>query len=299
MKAFIIEKLLVCIGAIPRNIRSPIGRYLGNLIYFVPTRERAIALKQIRLMLPESNAARITRRMYGSLGQTAIESFNIKPYVEHAAEHLSIDKPELAHDLLHAGRPVIALTAHTGNWDLMAAYIVQLGGNLTTVGKPARSAALQTILARLREEYGIRMLWRTGRDGTRDVIKEIKENRVVAALIDQDTRVSSVWTPFFGIPAKCPSGIVALAKKYDAEIVTCFNFRTGGNTYKLFVDHLDKSLSIEEVLMFYNRRLEELIRQFPEQWVWVHKRWRSPDPEFTMSSREYLRFLEQKLEQAI
>src|SRR5690606_16556425 len=114
VKAFIIEKLLLCIGAIPRNMRSPIGRCLGNLMYWVPTRERAIALKQIKLMLPECNAASITRRMYGSLGQTAIESFNIKPYIEHAGEHLSIDKPELAHELLHAGKPVIALTAHTG-----------------------------------------------------------------------------------------------------------------------------------------------------------------------------------------
>lgn len=287
--------LIRILGALPPDLRSRLGHMLGMLLFLIPSRERAVAVKQIQLFLPEENPTKVTRAMFANLGQTLFESLNAPPYLKDLKTRFTLHNQKFTHELLSSNRPIVALTAHTGNWDLMAAYMVAIGANLSTIGKPARNEALQTALSDMREAYGIRMLWRTGKDGTRDIIKELKNNRVVAALIDQDTRVSSSWIPFFGQPAKSPSGIIALAKRYDAIIATCFNVRTGLNSFELFVDTIDCNLTVDEILLEYNRRLESIIRQRPAQWVWLHKRWRSPNETLTMSTSEYLQFLDARL----
>lgn len=295
MKTASLKLLIRILGALPPDLRSLLGYALGIFLYLIPTQEKAIALKQIQLFIPEENPTKVTRAMFANLGQTLLESLNVPPYLKNIEIRFTLHNQELTHELINSNRPIVALTAHTGNWDLMAAYMVAMGANLSTIGRPARKASLQTVLAELREAYGIRMLWRTGKDGTRDIIKELKNNRVVAALIDQDTRVSSAWVPFFGHPAKSPSGIIALAKRYDAIIATCFNVRIGLNSFELFIDIIDTSLTVEEILTEYNRRLESIVRQNPAQWVWLHKRWRSPNETLTMSTSEYLKFLDARL----
>jgi KDO2-lipid IV(A) lauroyltransferase len=86
--------------------------------------------------------------------------------------------------------------------------------------------------------------------------------------------------------------IVTLAKRYNARISTAFLFRRRPGDYLVYFEPIDDHLSVEQILQTYNQRLEQLIRLYPEQWVWFHKRWRTQGGK-RLSSSQYMAFLEQ------
>jgi KDO2-lipid IV(A) lauroyltransferase len=194
-------------------------------------------------------------------------------------------------------RPIVCLTGHTGNWDLLAAYVISRGIPLTTIGREARSPTAQKVLETVREGYGIETIWRSDRTGLKRLLQCLKERRVVAALIDQDTRVDSIMVPFFGTPAKTPVSLISLGRKMNARFVTAFLFRTGWFRYSVWVEEIPDLNSEYDILCEYHQRLETLIRRFPSQWVWFHKRWRSLPDGTALSSREYQALLHDRLAQ--
>jgi KDO2-lipid IV(A) lauroyltransferase len=166
--------------------------------------------------------------------------------------------------------------------------MIHRGIPLTTIGREARNPAGQHILAKMRQGYGIETIWRSDRRAVKRLMECMKERRVVAALIDQDTRVDSLYVPFFGSPAKTPSSLISLGKRARARFVSAFLFRVGFMRYEVFTEEFPDDLSEDELLAMYNARLEALIRRFPGQWVWFHKRWRSRPDGTVLSTRQYL-----------
>jgi KDO2-lipid IV(A) lauroyltransferase len=224
-----------------------------------------------------------------------MESLNLSPLLKPPYNSISFPRWDELEAQLKGDRPTIVLTGHTGNWDLLAAYTIARGVEIATVGREARNPVLQHLLRSIRDGYGINTIWRSDKSGIKKLLSLLKEGKVVAALIDQDTRVESVSIPFFGESAKTPSSLIALGKRHNARVMTAFLFRTSPATYEVFAEPLDDSLSTEEVLQTYNQRLETLIRRFPEQWVWFHKRWRTSANGVTKSSREYIAWLREKI----
>lgn len=282
--------LLTFFGALPVNVRRFFGATLGLLFALIPTRERQIARLQLSLFMSPSGGAALTSRVYRSLGITAAESLNLSPLL-HRGDAVRYQGLDMLAGLVNRGGGVIALTAHTGNWDLLAGDLVHRGIPITTVGKEARLPFFQRLLGDLRGRNGVKTLWRAEETSVRELINELERGRLIAALIDQDTRVASTWVPFFGVAAKTPSALVELALRRQVPMISAFIFRESSGSYRCFLEELPAS-SIEGVLLEYHRRLEGYLRLYPEQWVWFHKRWRSPNSETTMSTGEYLETLE-------
>jgi KDO2-lipid IV(A) lauroyltransferase len=288
--------LTAVLGSLPVSIRSSIGWCLGYLIGLLPLRERRFTSLQLKVFLPEVSDSRLTPRVFANAGQTLLESLNVRPILAQHATRITCDSWEQVKNWVADPRPIVALTAHTGNWDLLAAYVISRGIPLTTIGREARKPSAQAVLRSIRDGYGIETIWRSDRSGLKRLISCLKERRVLAALIDQDTRVESVPVPFFGTAAKTPVSLITLGRKMNARFVTAFIFRTGWLRYSIFVEEIPAVQSDIEILSLYNQRLESLIRQFPDQWVWFHKRWRSPAGKETLSSREYEHMLRNRLE---
>lgn len=284
------------LAALPFSVRSALGWGLGYLVGLLPLRERRFTLLQLQVFLPSLRAGRVTPRVFANAGRTLLESLNLKPILTPSSRKLfACPAWDSIERWTKEERPIIALTGHTGNWDLFAAYIISRGIPLTTVGREARNPAAQAILRAMREGYGIETIWRSDRTGLKRLMNCLKERRVVAALIDQDTRVESLMIPFFGTPAKTPSSLVALGKKYNARFVSAFMFRVGRRSFEAYVEEFPENLSEEELLTEYNRRLENLVRRYPDQWVWFHKRWRTIAVGETLSSRQYEQELKARL----
>jgi KDO2-lipid IV(A) lauroyltransferase len=279
------------IGAIPLSIRRWIGTAIGTILASIQSKDCRIARRQLATFLPEEDTEQLLKGTYRNLARNALEAFNLFPILRHSKFRIHSEPPGLIEQSVKQEQPIVALTAHTGNWDLLAAFMASRDVPLWSIGRPARNPVFHDILDRLRKRYGIRTLWRADATGTREILKTLKSNQVVAALIDQNTEVSSVYVPFFGLEAKTPSGLLALAKRYNARIVTAFLLREPDNSYSVHLKELPQAATIEELLSEYSNQLELLIRQYPEQWVWIHKRWRSR-PDHNLKYDEYDAFLQ-------
>jgi KDO2-lipid IV(A) lauroyltransferase len=284
------------IGSLPFSLRSAFGGAVGNVVGRLPLREVRIARLQLEVFLPEVSARAIAPKVFANFGRSILESFNLTPLLREPFPNIRCDDWERIVSWTKDKRPIIALTAHTGNWDLLAAYAIARGVPISTVGREARNPDLQEVLKTLRRAYGIDTIWRSDRGGIKRIIECFKDRRVMAALIDQDTRVDSSFVPFFGTPAKTPSALIELGKRCDARFVTAFIVRVKGARFEIQAAEIDSSLPTLELLAEYHRRLEAIIRHHPEQWVWFHKRWRTKESGETLSTKSYLSMLSSKID---
>lgn len=280
--------LISVISRLPFVVRSALGWLLGYAAGCVPSRDQKIGRAQIATFLHHGHPGLLIRSAFANAGATLFESLNLVPILKSHEMRISCPNWSSIEEWTLDERPIVALTAHTGNWDLLAAYMIHRGIPISTVGREARSRAAQHILATMRHRYGIETIWRSDRRAVRRLMECFKERRVVAALIDQDTRVDSSFVPFFGAPAKTPSSLISLGKRANARFVSAFLFRVGFLRYEIFAEEFPEGLREEEILLAFNKRLEGLIRRFPSQWVWFHKRWRSRADGAVLSSRDYL-----------
>lgn len=283
------------LGMLPLSLRSALGATLGNLAGRLPLREAKIASLQLQAFFPEATPSELVPKIFENVGRSMLESLNLKPFLRAPYPHVSCPQWDTIEAWTKDERPIIALTAHVGNWDLLAAYTIARGIPLSTVGKEARNPALQVALRAMREAYGIDTIWRSDKSGVKRIVSCFKERRVMAALIDQDTRVDSVFVPFFGSPVKTPSALVDLGKRFNVRFVSAFMVRVKGTQFEVHTRELDSSRSTQEILEQYHAHLEEVIRAHPEQWVWFHKRWRSAPDGRTLGTKEYLSTLQTKI----
>lgn len=267
--------------------KSVISKVLGCLITTLPIRENRISKLQIKKIL-KSRDSSLTRKNYQSLCYNILESFNLFPILKNPRA-IKCKNETLLEELLNTPQPVIALTAHFGNWDLLAAYIVSRGGKLITIGRPARVPFFQKLLSSLKDKYGIETIWRESAADGRKLIKKIKAGYIGGVLIDQDTKVKSITSDFFGLPAKTPVSLINLGLKLNVRFVSAFMARNKDNTHTLYLTEI-KSDQAKEICNQYHQALQSVICKYPEQWVWFHKRWRTPEDK-TMSSEEYVNFL--------
>lgn len=288
------------LGKVPFRLRGAVGFFLGYLFGLLPTREREVAHKQISTFLSPVLANKLVPKVFGNLSRTIFESLNLSIINKDPAKVVVCDDWIDAEKWLADSRPLVVLTAHTGNWELLAAYAIARGAQVTTIGREARIDALQAALKDLRARYGVETVWRSDRAGVKRILSCLKEKRVLAALIDQDTKVDSRSVPFFDTPAHTPSALIELGLKYDSRFVYAFIARTSAVKFKMITKEI--LLEKEEadptfaILAQYNSALEDFIRMYPDQWVWSHKRWRTGADGKTKSSREYIEWLTQKSE---
>jgi KDO2-lipid IV(A) lauroyltransferase len=294
LPALAIISLIRAIGALPFGVRSALGAGIGYVVGLFPFREALIARAHFSLFFPELNTKKLTPLVFANLGRSILESFNLKPRITAPFSYVSCGNWDEITSWTKDERPIIALTAHTGNWDLLAAYNIARGIPISTVGKEARNPHFQAALRSLRESYGVDTIWRSDRSGIKRIASCFKERRVMAALIDQDTRVDSVFVPFFGVPAKTPSALIDIGRRFNVRFVTAFMVRTHGTRFEIHAKQIPDGLSTEEILTEYSSRLEQIIRAHPTQWVWFHKRWRTQSDGKTFSTREYLAWLSEQ-----
>lgn len=287
--------LIKAIGFLPISLRSAVGGSLGSLVGRFPLREATIASLQLQAFLPEVSASTTVPKVFAHVGRSMLESLNLNPLLHPPFRNISCPQWDTIVGWTKEDRPIIALTAHTGNWDLLAAYAIARGIPISTVGKEARNPNVQVVLRSMREAYGVDTIWRSDKSGVKRIVSCFKERRVMAALIDQDTRVDSVFIPFFGTPAKTPAALIELGKRYNARFVSAFIVRTKGTKFTIHTSELDDSQGVEGILTQYHQHLEQVIRAHPDQWVWFHKRWRSVPFGTTFSTKEYLAVLREKI----
>ncbi len=287
----LIYSLFKILGFIPISLRTKLGYKIGYLIAMLPSSAIRITILQIRHFLNPKNPLQVARQCFAQAGSTSFECFDLSTMIKNPENYFSVRNPEELERILVQKKGIVALTAHFGNFDSMGAYFATKKIKLMAVAKQLRNPALQIALERLRNSYGYTTVWRADKSGLKRILQALKDGWVVASLVDHDTRVSSSMIPFFGLSASTPKTLVEIAKKQEALIVSAFVVRKETTKFEIVVEEIPSQLTADEILTIFNARLEQVVKLHPEQWSWMHKRWRSVGGK-RLGGKEYYKYLQ-------
>jgi KDO2-lipid IV(A) lauroyltransferase len=270
---------------LPARLGLWVGARLGDLGWAALPGRRAVALENLARAFPERAAAelaRIGRDSFRHLGMNFVEScvFFFRPPAR-LLSRVSIDGVQKLEAADALGRGILLLTAHYGNWELLAASHALTRFPLSVVMRPLDSPAFDSILERFRSRSGVELI--TKRRALPDIVHALRRRRMVGILLDQNaSRREGVFVPFFGVPASTSKGMALIALRTGAPVLPVFIRRRPDGRH---VVHAGAPVPVPpdgDVGAFtraFNEAIEEAIRQAPEQWFWLHRRWKTRPKE--------------------
>ena len=252
-----------------------IGRSVGPLF-----RSKKKILSNISKALPkigEKNTELIVKKMWENYGRILSEYMFIKNFRNSKyKKFLTIEGQEVLNELKDSKEPVVFISGHFNNFELMAMQIEKSGINLAAIYRPLNNIFLNKIMEKIRTKYICRKQIKKGGSGTRELLESFKNNYSIAIMIDQ--RVSeSIKVDFFNQKASTTTIPAQLFKKFGSKIVPIYIERINGVYFKMTISKpvsFDKESTIEEITLNLNKWLEKMILINPGQWIWSHDRWK-------------------------
>jgi len=279
--AYLLGKIAILL---PRRLALNLGIFLGDLYFRLARNDRERAYKQTRVSLGIHDNKKeliLTRRCFRNLCKNLIEfarfprlnSDNINKLVRfEGKEHID--------NARRAGKGVIILTAHFGNWELLAASLSLSGYHLNAIARQIRSKTLDKLVKRYREVVGVVSIDRD--KSVKAALKCLKRNELLGILADIDTKTDGIFVDFFGRLAYTPYGPVAISLKTGAALIPAFIVRQNDDTHCVFVEPPlnlfssgDWETDIKVNTSRFTKIIENYIRRYPDQWIWMHKRWQT------------------------
>jgi KDO2-lipid IV(A) lauroyltransferase len=261
---------------LPSSLLRAIGRGLGLLAWLFAGSARRIAIANVSHALPTTNAKGLVRRCFVELGALLGDTVALLRK-SHRADLLFVPgSREVLEAARSEGRGVVLITAHLGPWERLAAALVEAGFALTTPVRVSYDPRLEDhVVAPLRKNRGVEAIDRDSKGATRALVRALREGGIAGFLVDVDTRVASVRAPFFGRPARTPSGAARLAIGIGAPVVAAFATRAGIAVELLRPASARKRATDDDVLELVtamNAAIERAILREPDRWIWMHDR---------------------------
>ena len=275
----IIIFLLVIFKILGFKLASSLGGLIGRLVGPLFRSKKKI-LSNISKALPEieeKNTELIVKKMWENYGRILSEYMFIKNFRNSKyKKFLTIEGQEILNELKDSKEPVIFISGHFNNFELMAMQIEKSGVNLAAIYRPLNNIFLNKIMEKIRTKYICRKQIKKGGSGTRELLESFKNNYSIAIMIDQ--RVSeSIKVDFFNQKASTTTIPAQLFKKFGSKIVPIYIERINGVYFKMIVNRpiiFEKESTIEEITLKLNKWLEKMILINPDQWIWSHDRWK-------------------------
>jgi KDO2-lipid IV(A) lauroyltransferase len=266
---------------VPYSLGVQAGGALGLAAYYLLPRERTRAIAHLKLAYPEKDRSWIrhtARCCFIHLGKSLLEvmlmtSRRLEQVVEFRGE-------EALRAAINIGKGVIYVTGHIGNWEIMG-HAVAARYNLSVIAAPIEPEQVNDMIVKLRAGMGVRTILRSRPGASRELVRVFKENRIMGILIDQDTDVESAFVDFMGLRAWTPTAAASMALKFGAPVIFGYIQRNRDNRHTIFIEGPlelirtdDHERDIIANTAMLTKMIENAIRNNPEQWVWMHRRWR-------------------------
>ena len=279
---------LAAFAALPRRLALRIGAAIGELFYWLDAPHRRIGLYNLRLAFPDRDASElraILRRSCRNLGRVGAECCHL-PSLSATSVHdyVTIDDPQgWQAGLSGLGeRGAVILTAHLGNFELLAYAHGLLGHPITLVHRPMRNRLVDRAIIALRARAGTVSLAK--KNAAKAALGTLHDGSMVAIPADQNqTRRYGVFVEFFGILASTTPGPARLAMLTGAPVVPVFLVREGeSDRHRVIilpeielVRSADRAADVVTNTQRCTAVIEEILRRYPDQWIWFHKRWKT------------------------
>jgi KDO2-lipid IV(A) lauroyltransferase len=277
------------IGLLPRPVARAIGITLGLTVYALHGRLRRVGLRNLALAfpeMPETERRRLLRGEFISLGRQLAEVCLFPRYTrENVSRTIVYDGFENFERAYARGKGVLFLTGHIGAWEL-SAFAHSLNRHpLSIVMRSLDNPYIDRLLQGYRTMHGNRTVDKD--DFVRGLLGAMRAGETVGILMDTNmTPPQGVFVDFFGIPACTASGLARIALRTDAAVVPGFTvWDTKQRKYILrfepaieLIRTADNESDIIANTAKFTKAIEEIIRRYPDQWLWVHRRWKTRPP---------------------
>lgn len=269
---------------VPETKKRIIGIWLGRLAYYLLKERRKIAeanIKKVFGAFSEKELKSCAKKVFENLGINAVEILSF-PFLNknEYEKRFKLKIEEKAHDALKR-RGILALGFHYANWEIMGVISKLLRREIVALARPLKGyRLLDRFVTNLRSQIGLTTI--PNRGTSKDVFKLIKEGKIVAILADQrEKRSKCVNVEFFGEKAPTTKSIVLIALRTGAPVLPVYPVREGFLRYTFVISNpieMEKDGILKELIYRNSRKinsfLETLIVKSPEEWFWVHRRWR-------------------------
>jgi KDO2-lipid IV(A) lauroyltransferase len=284
----IIRMLARAAGRLPEPVAYWLGRRVGDVLAAWPGRRRRTVLANLKLAFPELPP--VTRRhlahaSWQHLGVMSMELARmLSSPLDTTLRRLTFDGLEHLDGAMKEHGRALLLTAHLGNWELLAASHRLTAYGLSIVVRSLDAAPLDALAGELRRKTGVELIDKRG--ALRPVLDALRRGRLVGILMDQNAaRHESVFVPFFGRTASTSKSMALLALRTRTPVVPVFTHREGDGRHRVVIEPAlpwpaakETEAAIVELTTRCNEAIERAIRRCPEQWLWSHRRWRTRPP---------------------
>ncbi len=274
------------LGALPRPLSRALAIAFAQTVYLLHGKLRRVGMRNLELAFPEKSLAerrRILRGVFTSLGRQLAEVCMFPRYTrENVVDVVMYENFENYERARDRGKGVLYLTAHLGGWELSAFAHSLYGHPLAIVMRGMDNPFLDRLIQGLRTLHGNKAIDKD--NFVRGLLAAMKGGETVGILMDTNmTPPQGVFVDFFGIPACTATGLARIALRTDAAVVpgfTIWDERVG--KYKLRFDPVlelirtgDEEADIVANTAMFTKVIERYVRRYPDQWLWVHRRWKT------------------------
>ncbi|MBI2202275.1 MAG: lysophospholipid acyltransferase family protein [Candidatus Rokubacteria bacterium] len=271
-------------GRLPLPFALVLGRRLGDLVWLLLRSRRRLALANVAVAFPDLPAAdrrQIARRSFQHLGMVVAEVCRaLRDPVEATLDRVNVDGLEYVKGVMAVHGRALLVSAHLGNWELLTLAYRVSGFPLSVVVRPLDAPAVAGVMRRLRAAGGANMIAK--RDALRPVLEALRGGHLVAILLDQNaSRREGVFVPFFGRLASTSRSVATLAIRTGTPIMPLFIRREPDGRHRITVRPpiMPNAATSDDAVTELTRRctaaIETAVREAPDQWLWMHARWRT------------------------
>lgn len=284
MAAYYFAKWLSAVCCLlPDGLLELAGRALGLLTWpLIPAKRRRMARENVArcLGVADGEAARIAKASWVRFGPMFFEVMRFPKWKGRLSERVEIEGAAHLEKVLALGRGAVIATSHGGNWELMGAALSEAGYPIVAVGMRQKEAGFDRFITETRRAMGMHV---TYKDDVREMFAMMKRGWVIGLLMDQDvSRRDGIVLPWFGRPTNVVQGPAVFGRFQNVPIVPGYITRLSDGRHKIILHPpvpvertRDKRADIRRAMEAVGRALESHIRAHPEEWFWLHDRWKS------------------------
>ena len=273
---------------IPRFLGLTLFGFLGLLFGFLFKKERNIALKNLKRVFADYDDARInkiTNGVFINAGKSFFDTIKLPEYSkEKFFKIVRLENESLAREIFSNPNGAIILGSHLSAFELKTHIAAMMGYKAMTIGSRLFDEKVDEILVNLRKRNGVEYYDRNG--GIMNVVRNLKKGFNFGVLVDQDATNEGVFADFLGEEAFTPFIPVKIAVRNDIPLVWAFLIREKNEKYVFFIQKVEIVKTENEMETYilnlekFNEKLGEFVKKYPEQWVWMHNRWKRKAKDF-------------------
>ena len=264
------------ISWMPRGFQLFLGRRLGDLGYLLIKKRRAITTRNMEIAFPEQDPRVLARSCFQQLGCTMIETLCLPYFCSNLKKWLVFEGAEVFRDATRNGKGIILLSGHFGGWEVIGHCGQRLGFPANALYQKMKSDLADQLFFDLRSFSGLKLVEK--RSGLREAIRGLMEGGEMLGLMGDQGRGQKI--SFFGRETNFPKGPASIALKYGVQLYFTLAIREGKYLKVKVLDEipLAEGETEDEIILetskIYAHKLEEMVREYPEQYFWLHDLWR-------------------------